>query len=146
MHQRPKLEAVDLAGSGLRLRCLGTFRLIHGFDRDLTPRGRKARALLAYLSLHDGPVPRDKLADLLWSTRGEEQAKSSLRQSLFEIRHIETAPLLWDRGRDEVGLVTGLIETDVTSVSLSDVTSATFQVRQETRLGSSPNTMRMRSK
>lgn len=48
---------------------------------------RKALAILAYLGL--APVSsasRDKLADLLWSDRGAEQARNSLRQTLTVLR------------------------------------------------------------
>lgn len=52
-----------------------------------TPHGRKARAILAYLSANLGRrVPRHQLIDLLWGDRGEAQARDSLRQSLAEIR------------------------------------------------------------
>jgi TolB-like protein/DNA-binding SARP family transcriptional activator len=44
------------------------------------------------------------LADLLWSDRGEEQAKSSLRQALFELRHIDDAGVLAETARDDVEL------------------------------------------
>ncbi|MCB1461971.1 MAG: winged helix-turn-helix domain-containing protein [Nitratireductor sp.] len=48
---------------------------------------RKVRALLAYLALRRGqPVPRDTLVALLWSERGEDQARASLRQSLSTVR------------------------------------------------------------
>lgn len=53
---------------------------------DVTPRGRKARALLAYLLLERRPVDRERLAGLLWSERGQAQANASLRQCLLELR------------------------------------------------------------
>ena len=56
---------------------------------DLTPVGRKARALLAFLLLdRTGPVTRERLAGLLWGSRGDEQARASLRQTLYEMRHL----------------------------------------------------------
>jgi TolB-like protein len=49
---------------------------------------RKAEALLAYLALAQGkPRTRDQLAGLLWSDRGDAQAKGSLRQALTALRH-----------------------------------------------------------
>ena len=55
--------------------------------RDATPRGRKARAILAYLAAHAGAkVPRERITELLWGDRGEAQARASLRQALLEIR------------------------------------------------------------
>lgn len=48
---------------------------------------KKARALLAYLTLRKGvAVPRDTLTALLWGDRGDEQARASLRQTLSAIR------------------------------------------------------------
>ncbi|MCB2102365.1 MAG: hypothetical protein KDE22_15920, partial [Rhodobacterales bacterium] len=70
----------------LKLNILGGFTLV---DRSGAPLGlaaKKARALLAYLALAGGPVPRDRLATLLWEDRDEAQARSSLRQALSALR------------------------------------------------------------
>lgn len=49
--------------------------------------GRKAKAIVAYLSTHaDEHVCRDRIVELLWADRGDVQARGSLRQALFEIR------------------------------------------------------------
>jgi DNA-binding SARP family transcriptional activator len=51
------------------------------------PCGRKSRAIIAILAAHPSErVSRQRLVDLLWSDRGEAQARGSLRQSLLEIR------------------------------------------------------------
>lgn len=64
----------------------GTFRVRWG-DDDLRPHSRKTRALLAYLvAVEPRTVSRARLADLLWSDRGEQQARNSLRQALSELR------------------------------------------------------------
>ncbi|MBN8629536.1 MAG: hypothetical protein J0L76_01625 [Rhodobacterales bacterium] len=56
-----------------------------GLDR--TPRGSKARALLAMLCQTPGHRrPRRWLEARLWSDRGQEQASGSLRQALTELR------------------------------------------------------------
>ena len=70
----------------------------------LMPRSRKTRALLAILAL-DAPAPvlRQRLADLLWSRRAEEQARGSLRQALHELQEA-LGP--WGRG-----LITATRET-----------------------------------
>ena len=48
---------------------------------------RKARAILAFLALENAPaVPRERLATLFWSESSERHARSSLRQTLFELR------------------------------------------------------------
>jgi TolB-like protein/Flp pilus assembly protein TadD len=69
------------------LRLLGGFelRLAHGEVVDLL--GQKDRALLAILALPAGAThSRDKLASLLWSDRGEQQARDSLKHSLTKLR------------------------------------------------------------
>jgi DNA-binding SARP family transcriptional activator len=49
---------------------------------------RKAQALLAYLALRPGQAySREKLATILWGEAGNEQAMSSLRQTLSTLRH-----------------------------------------------------------
>src|SRR5262249_57574761 len=49
--------------------------------------GQKDRALLAILALAPGVVhSRDKLASLLWSDRGDQQARDSLKHSLTRLR------------------------------------------------------------
>ena len=85
--------------------------------QNLTPRHRKARALLAYLALTGRPCPRSKIADLLWSDRGQEQARSSVRQAIFDLRHVT----ILDRPvvatfRDEVELDATLVETDLAAI------------------------------
>jgi len=48
---------------------------------------RKSLALLAYLAMAESqPQPRGKLAALLWERSAEEQARASLRQTLFSLR------------------------------------------------------------
>jgi DNA-binding SARP family transcriptional activator/tetratricopeptide (TPR) repeat protein len=95
---------------------LGNFRLCAVEDgADLAPRGRKARALIAYLALNGGPVSRERLAGLLWGERGEEQARASLRNTLLELRALSSngsAALVVER--EHVGVVPGRVETDLT--------------------------------
>ncbi|MFO1061291.1 MAG: BTAD domain-containing putative transcriptional regulator [Dongiaceae bacterium] len=88
--------------ASVELKLLGAFegRLAGGPSIDLP--GQKDRALLALLAL--APVasqPREKLASLLWSDRGEEQARDSLKHSLTRLRHFLRAanpsPIVADR-------------------------------------------------
>jgi len=52
----------------------------------LLPRGRKSRALLALLALSSpAPLRRERITELLWSGRGAEQGRASLRQCLHEL-------------------------------------------------------------
>ena len=51
--------------------------------------GRKSECLICLLALSDGSeVTREKAAGIIWSDRGEEQARASLRQKLSQIRRI----------------------------------------------------------
>ena len=66
--------------------------LFGSFHATLGPRRldlplKKAQALLAYLALAPGQRnARERLAGLLWSDTSDEQARNSLRQTLFAIR------------------------------------------------------------
>lgn len=71
----------------LSVEILGGFsvRGIDGTSIDLPT--RKAQALIAYLALSGAAThTREKLATLLWNASGPEQARQSLRQTLFTIR------------------------------------------------------------
>jgi DNA-binding SARP family transcriptional activator/TolB-like protein len=68
-----------------RLHLLGRVRLSAADGRDLTPRGQKARGLLAMLALaRDGRLARATAAARLWSA--SHDAKANLRQCLRELR------------------------------------------------------------
>jgi len=76
----------------------------------------KAQALLAYLAARPGQAhPRDKLAGLLWGGTGNEQARSNLRHTLFDIRQavrgVSPAPLVTEQ--KTVALGPGALDTDV---------------------------------
>lgn len=69
------------------LRMIGMFEVRDAAGVDRTPRGAKARALLAMLARTPGQRrPRRWLESRLWSDRGQEQASGSLRQALTELR------------------------------------------------------------
>lgn len=69
------------------VRLTGDFSISQVDGISLKPKGKKPAALLAYLCFYGGrEIPRDLLADLLWSDRGQKQAQDSLRQALFAIR------------------------------------------------------------
>jgi len=84
----------DLWTSEASLSLLGPVRLVGKAGEDLTPKARKTRAMLAIVALSRSPVSRAKLTELLWGDRGEEQAKASLRQALYELRDLGTAGIL----------------------------------------------------
>ncbi|MBL9073717.1 hypothetical protein [Tabrizicola sp.] len=69
------------------IRMIGVFEVRDEAGKDRTPRGAKARALLALLARTPGHRrPRRWLEARLWSDRGQEQASGSLRQALTELR------------------------------------------------------------
>lgn len=71
------------------------------------PRARKSRGLLAYLSLKPGHAgSRREIVDLLWSDRGPDQGRASLRQCLFELK--AEAPGLVVASGDTIALAPGV--------------------------------------
>jgi DNA-binding SARP family transcriptional activator len=87
---------------------------------------RKARALLAYLAMHNGErVPRDRLADLLWPYQDTEQTRHSLRNCLLEVRKASASARDW--------LGTDFVHCWLTGVTL-DVTRFELQHRSVDRL------------
>lgn len=106
------------ASAHLSLSLFGEFRLCAD-NTNVTPRGRKARALLAYLAVADrGTASRQRVAGLLWSDRGEAQARGSLRQVLAELR----GGVIGDRGalvvsREAIDLAPGSVVSDVASMA-----------------------------
>src|SRR5262249_13889939 len=69
-----------------RIHLLGPMRATSYLGDDILPRGKKARALLAYLCLSFGAqVPRTRLASMLWDEVSGEHAHGSLRHALSEL-------------------------------------------------------------
>jgi TolB-like protein/DNA-binding winged helix-turn-helix (wHTH) protein len=69
-----------------RIHLLGPMRATSYLGDDILPRGKKARAVLAYLCLARGEkVPRIRLARLLWDQASDDLARGSLRQALSEL-------------------------------------------------------------
>ena len=81
---RPGLPRADAVL--LRLELIGRMQALTLDNRSVLPLGRKTRALLAILALSNRrPVLRQRLAELLWSRRSEEQARASLRQEIHRL-------------------------------------------------------------
>ncbi len=71
----------------LRIRLFGGFEARSGDGPTIELPTKKTQALLAYLAIHPGEArTRERVADLLWSDRGDAQAKASLRQALTALR------------------------------------------------------------
>lgn len=97
------------------IRMIGVFEVQDGAGRDYTPRGAKARALLALLCRTPGHRrPRRWLEGRLWSDRGQEQASGSLRQALTELRRA-------------LGPLAGHLTSDRDCVALADFATDLMQ-------------------
>jgi len=60
---------------------------IEPLDAAPLPLAPRDAALLAWLAL-EGPTPRDQLAALLWPASTEAQARTTLRQRLFQLKRL----------------------------------------------------------
>ena len=116
----------------LRFNLLGGFEARLASGEALRLKGRKTRALLAYLALRpDHRCSRDELVGLLWGDRGEAQARSSLRQSLSELRRAlgeaDRSPLVTER--DSVALDSAAVAVDAAAFerSVDDGTPAALE-------------------
>jgi DNA-binding SARP family transcriptional activator len=71
----------------LGLQLLGDYQIHDESGALVTLSAKKSQALLAYLAVKPVQrVSRDKMANLLWSSTGPEQARQSLRQLLSTLR------------------------------------------------------------
>jgi DNA-binding SARP family transcriptional activator/tetratricopeptide (TPR) repeat protein len=98
-----------------------SLRLLGGFAARLVPGGplalpkRKSQALLAYLAAGPSPTqPRDAITTLLWADTPREQARNSLRQTLFLLRRAlaPIRPLLRTEG-DAIVVDRSVMDVDV---------------------------------
>ena len=99
-----------------RVNLLGGFALFRADASPVQLTGARARGILACLLLaKDGRASREWLCELFWGDRGEAQARSSLRQSLFDIKAAlqaaDSDALHSDR--DAIWLEKGRIASDV---------------------------------
>ena len=77
----------DPTPSCMRLSLLGGFAALDPEGREIEISAKKGRALLAVVALSPaGSCSRARLANLLWSDRGDDQARGSLRQTLALLR------------------------------------------------------------
>ncbi|HVR42215.1 MAG TPA: response regulator [Thermoanaerobaculia bacterium] len=77
---------------------------------------KKSEALLAYLAMPAGQTHgREKLAALLWSESGDEQARQSLRQTLFTLRKALNSEeeIVVSVESDRIGLDASKVTVDV---------------------------------
>ncbi len=92
----------------LTLHLTGPFRA-ECDGKSQTALSRRAQGMLAYLACQPGMrAERGELADLLWSDRGEDQARASLRQELSMLRKVLGETL--QTNRQVVWLVEGAVD------------------------------------
>jgi len=90
-----------------RIHLLGPMRATSYLGDDIFPRGKKARAVLAFLCLARGErIPRIRLARLLWDQASDDLARGSLRHALSELCSAmgPLAPELISTGRTTISL------------------------------------------
>ncbi len=102
----------------LRLMLLGGLDLCDTAGEKIAIAGTKAALLLAYLALRPGKAhSREHLIGVLWSDRGESQARGSLRQALWALRRVlegtEPSPLIIDG--ETLALDPAAIEIDIST-------------------------------
>lgn len=104
--------------STLRLELLGDLQIRTGDGTLALISAKKAQALLAYLAVKPAQrVSREKIAALLWSSTGPDQARQSLRQTLSMLRK-ELTSILGDARalldeNDLLGVDETLLDCDV---------------------------------
>ena len=106
----------------LRLELLGDLQIRSSQGTLINIGARKSQALLAYLGVRPAQrVSREKLALLLWSSTGPDQARQSLRQTLSTLRKelagISEQKLLVEEG-DLLGLDETFLTCDVASFEM----------------------------
>jgi TolB-like protein len=115
----------------LKLGLLGVFEMRGAADRPIAVSAKKSRGLLAILALSPS-VPREKLANLLWSERGDAQARSSLRQTLASLRR-DLGPVhesLIMAGDERISIDQIRAEIDVVAFQRLTVTEDAESLRQ----------------
>ncbi len=84
-----EIFGVDGVKMDFQVQLLGRFALRSAAGDEIAVPSKKGQALIAVLALAGGaPVPREQLTGLLWSERGEAQARGSLRQALTALRRV----------------------------------------------------------
>src|SRR6185437_1238996 len=101
----------------IQLEMLGAVALRASDGREFRPvlAQPKRLAVLAYLAVESahGPQRRDRLFALFWPELSQAQARQALRQSIYFLRRSLGAQVLVNRGADEIGLDSGVLQSDV---------------------------------
>jgi TolB-like protein/DNA-binding SARP family transcriptional activator len=103
------------AVAAVRLTLFGGFEAQSAQDHPVEIAAQKDRALLALLTLSPGARhSRDKLASLLWSDRGDRQARDSLKHALSRLRQcLKASPSALVTDREWVRVDPAVMTADV---------------------------------
>ena len=132
------------------LTLLGGFELRRAAHEVVDLPGQKDRALLAFLALPPGTThSREKLASLLWSDRGEQQARDSLKHSLTRLRQglqsTSPPPIVADRHSVKLDPAAMTIDAVVFERLLSNGTSQSLDQAAELYRGDLIDDINVRS-
>ncbi len=102
----------------LEIELLGDLQMRSATGSLFTISAKKSQALLAYLGVKPSQrVSREKIASLLWSSTGPDQARQSLRQTLSTLRkelgQLSATDKILIEENDLLGLDDSLVECDV---------------------------------
>ena len=109
----------DMAEARARFRLVGDFALFAPTGDRVAIANRRGRALLAYLYLApEHSASREQLAALLWSDRGETQARANLRKVLGDLRETLSRASLdfLDVGRHRITLRADGVTSDLVEI------------------------------
>ena len=102
--------------SAIRLNLLGEFQCLGSDGNPFEISLAKEQGMLAILALSkDSKCSRSRIIDLLWSSRGEEQGRTSLRQSLYSLKKTfgNNADNVLQIDRKHIALNPGRVISDV---------------------------------
>jgi DNA-binding SARP family transcriptional activator/tetratricopeptide (TPR) repeat protein len=111
--------AANAGIAGARFRLVGDFAVFTQTGAQLAVANKRGRALLAYLYLApEQSASREQLGSLLWSDRGEPQARANLRQCLGDLREVlaKSGLDLVDFGRHRIALRIERVTSDLTEI------------------------------
>jgi DNA-binding SARP family transcriptional activator/tetratricopeptide (TPR) repeat protein len=127
-------SSAEAGSTGLSVRMFGPLTVLRGGVPVALPSSRKARALLAFLTLSPGPIGRSGLCDLLWDApndpRGELRWCLSKLRNILDESHRPRVRTLQDRLALDLGGV------HVDALELSAATESGLQALSPDRLGS----------
>ena len=125
----------------LSLALLGEPRLSGPDGAEITVPSRKSMALLAYLAANRGrSASRERIMGLLWGDRFDQQARQSLRQTLYSLRKLlgpDGEDALSVAG-DTVSLNASLVRTDLSEFERLAVSNEPEAVAEAIRLYRGP--------